>query len=189
MRSQQVDEWEKVLVNLPKNVRVDHPSDKIPISSYWGQAHVWITGWSSTAIEAMAHGVPVITYDYALASFPRSIHFSGSSKTEYKTNLDFLKSFQADTEQIKLLARTWLGFNLDLGTLNLFPPRPDWYSKVLQSRFMSRLNTALYLGIYWIYRPVSVLKALFSGHLDKASRRTLSKILRGEATDLFKARD
>jgi hypothetical protein len=185
MRSQQVDEWESILINLPPNVKVDHPSDRIPITSYWGQANIWITGWSSTAIEAMANGIPVLTYDYEMASFPRSIHRSGSSRKEYIGNLDLMTRNPIDSQEVQANAKAWLSYNFDAGTVSIAPLRSRLVRRILQNPLLSRINTGLYLGLFPIYRTLSVAKALLGTQVSSKSRSKLRDILAGQATDLY----
>jgi hypothetical protein len=185
MRSQQVDEWESILIDLPPNVRVDHPSDQIPITSYWGQANIWITGWSSTAIEAMANGIPVLTYDYEMASFPRSIHRSGSSRKEYIGNLDFMTRNTIDSQEVQANAKAWLSYNFDAGTVSIAPLRSRLVRRILQNPLLSRINTGLYLVLFPIYRTLSAAKALLGTQVSSKSRSKLRDILAGQATDLY----
>jgi hypothetical protein len=185
VRSQQLDQWESILIDLPPNVRVDHPSDRIPITSYWGEANIWITGWSSTALEAMANGIPVLTYDYEVASFPRSIHKSGSSRKEYIENLDLMIRNPTDSQEVQANAKAWLTYNLDAGTVSIAPLRPRLVRRILQNPLLSRINTGLYLGLFPIYRTLSVAKALLGTQVSSKSRSKLRDILAGQAKDLY----
>lgn len=185
MRSQQVDKWETILVDLPGNVRIDHPSEQIPITSYWGQARVWITGWSSTAIEAMSNGIPALTYDKGLASFPSAIHFSGNSIQEYFANLDSLVGHRLDPDSIRITAKSWLSFNFEKGTIPVSQSRAKWLARIIQRPIISKLNTALYLGLFPLYRTFSVFKALISKGIDSSSAARLNSVIAGRSNNLF----
>ncbi len=114
--AEQSERWGAVLTDLPANVLVDHPSEAFPLHDLLGDVSVLTTGWSATAIEAMLEGIPVVTYDQCLPSYPPEIHSSGESAHEYFANL----------EQALLLGRSsahrqraleWLTFNYVEGTV------------------------------------------------------------------------
>ena len=116
--SEQSKLWNDLLTNLPKNVSVDHPDDKISMHDYFPVISALTTGWSSTAIEAMLKNVPVITYDNNLPSFPSSIHLSGNSKEEYFLNLKHGMDSGPNSEHSRN-ALDWLVFNFCKGTIRV----------------------------------------------------------------------
>jgi hypothetical protein len=110
--------WNNLLTNLPPNVSVDHPDDKISLHDYFPVISALTTGWSSTAIEGMLKNVPVITYDENLPSFPSSIHLSGNSKEEYFSNLKSGMESGPNHEHSRN-ALDWLVFNFCEGTIRV----------------------------------------------------------------------
>jgi hypothetical protein len=115
IESQQYGIWTGILKNLPSNVHVDFPHQKISFFEYLSQINLLLTGWSSTALDALLNNVQVITYDSRIPSFPKDIHVTGRSKKEY---FDNLKDFQNDKFENVELARTkkWISLNFAFGT-------------------------------------------------------------------------
>ena len=118
VQSEQSQIWENLFLDLPSNVYLDHPLDKIPIKEYFSDISALLTGWSSTAIDAMLNGVPVVTYDAKVPSYPKDIHISGLSRSDYFENLKNL-SITHDPDHIVEDALNWLAFNYSLGTIRL----------------------------------------------------------------------
>lgn len=116
--SEQSKLWNDLLTNLPHNVSVDHPDDKISMHDYFPVISALTTGWSSTAIEGMLKNVPVVTYDKNLPSFPSSIHLSGNSREEYFLNLERAMESGHNLEHSRN-ALDWLVFNFCEGTIRV----------------------------------------------------------------------
>lgn len=116
--SEQSQIWRDLLRNLPENVSVDYPEDEISIFDYYDQVDAYTTGWSSTALEAMINGVPAVTYDSGMPSYPSSIHFTGTSKEEYFHNLEVaLTNGRNDANHINAI--NWWALNFAKGTVRL----------------------------------------------------------------------
>ncbi len=111
-------EWSSVLQDLPPNVKIDHPDLKFSLYDHLSNASVVITGWSSAAVEALSKGIPVVTYDEKLPTFPLSMQYTGSTVEAYYENL--LKAY-ADTrvEQFKNEAKRWLAYTSEVGTVKV----------------------------------------------------------------------
>jgi len=116
--SEQASKWDETLRNLPTNVSIDHPDEKIPLDDYFSTIDALTTGWSSTAIEAMVRSVPVVTYDQHLPSYPNEIHYTGRSQDEYFANLN--RALAAPHEEsIREGALAWLSFTFNRGTVRV----------------------------------------------------------------------
>lgn len=114
--AQEQKELAQILANLPNNVRVNFPTDKISIYDLYRQIDVLATGWSATGVEAMIFNVPVVTYDRNLPSYPASIHFTGDSVTEYYENL--LKAVTAGKSNfVSENGRRWMAFSMSVGVI------------------------------------------------------------------------
>lgn len=87
-RSEQSYTLEGLLHNVPANVYVNWPSEGVSLYDLFEDTDVLLTGWSVTALEALALGIPVVTYDANLPSYPRDIHYSGRSEAEYYANVN-----------------------------------------------------------------------------------------------------
>jgi hypothetical protein len=116
--SEQHAKWMSLFKTLPSNVVVNHPDQKISFQEVCRISDVLVTGWSSTAIEAMLLGKPVVTYDQRLLGFPKDIHMTGDSKDEYFKNLEssLVGENQLDHEEV---ANRWLAHFLVRGSVAL----------------------------------------------------------------------
>ena len=86
--SEQATLWRELLRYIPGNVSIDYPEDRISIFDYYEQVDAFTTGWSSTAMEAIINGIPAVTYDSGMPSYPPSVHLTGKSKQDYFENLE-----------------------------------------------------------------------------------------------------
>jgi len=118
VHAEQALQWDAMFENLPANVKVDYPLDKFPLGDHLDEIDVLITGWSSTALEAMAKGIPVITYDANLPRFPPSIHHSGITRMEYLENLSRSTSLVRDP-RIREGMLKWLAYTYCRGTIRV----------------------------------------------------------------------
>lgn len=139
MKSQAADIWEALLQNLPSNVHVDLPSHKISLYDYIRNVSLVTTGWSSVAIEAAYLGIPVVTYDRNLPSFPSSIHVSGVTLEEYFHNLNNFKS-QRSNIHIKWQAIRWIAFRDFASNIDLGGSITEIYSPILLSEFRALIQ-------------------------------------------------
>jgi hypothetical protein len=112
----------EILSKLPRNVLVDPPDSGIPLWSYFSKIGVLITGWSSTALEALVNGVQVVAYDEKLCSFPGSLVLTGSTKEEYFSNIGKALDTNWDKSVLKELAKKWLYHTLFSSTIELRSP-------------------------------------------------------------------
>lgn len=88
LRSEQSFMLENLLKDLPNNAHVNWPAEGISLYELLEDTDVVLTGWSVTAIEALALGIPIVTYDANLPSFPQDIHYTGRNQAEYFKNIE-----------------------------------------------------------------------------------------------------
>ncbi len=88
VRSEQSLLLEDLLTHLPNNVHVNWPAEGVSLYDLLEDTDVLVTGWSVTAMEALVLGIPVVTYDANLPSYPRDIQYTGRSESEYFANID-----------------------------------------------------------------------------------------------------
>jgi hypothetical protein len=118
--SEQARVWQEILVDLPENIIVNSPDQNISIYDLLKQIDVLLTGWSATAIEAMLHGVPAVTYDDYLPSYPKEIYFSGHTRDDYYSNID--KAIVAGVSNQNMVnAFRWLAVSFSIGTVRMNP--------------------------------------------------------------------
>jgi hypothetical protein len=108
--SEQAKLLKRKLIKKNKNIYVNWPEDNISFYDLLSITDVITTGWSITAVEALALGLPAVTYDYKIHSYPRDILLSGTSKKIYYQNL---KKAILEGWSIKnsIKGMRWLGFN------------------------------------------------------------------------------
>lgn len=88
VRSEQSFMLEELLKNVPSNVHVNWPDEDVSLYELLEDTDVILTGWSVTAIEGLILGIPIVTYDKKLPSYPPDIMFTGESEQEYYKNID-----------------------------------------------------------------------------------------------------
>lgn len=87
-RSEQSFMLEDLLKHVPENAHVNWPAEGVSLYELLEDSDTMLTGWSVTAIEALVLGIPVVTYDANLPSYPRDIQYTGRSEAEYFANID-----------------------------------------------------------------------------------------------------
>jgi len=88
MRSEQSFMLQDLLDCPPSNVHVNWPSEDVSFYDLLDETNLLLTGWSVTAMEALVLGIPVVTYDSNLPSYPSDIHYSGRTQEAYFNNID-----------------------------------------------------------------------------------------------------
>lgn len=121
-QSEQAALWEKMFEDRPANVAINWPQDKISLYSIFDQVDAVVTGWSATGTEALAFGVPVVTYDRFLPSYPSDIHLTGESEAEYFANIDRALAAGHGFANIAAAYR-WLAASFSIGTVRIPPER------------------------------------------------------------------
>ena len=116
--SEQHLNWMNLLQNVTKNVAINHPEQGLSFREVCSVSDVLVTGWSSTAIEAMLLGKPVVTYDKKLPGFPGDIHLTGDSMQTYFINLEKALSESEPLDHVHS-ANSWLTHFLLRGSIQL----------------------------------------------------------------------
>jgi hypothetical protein len=156
MAKEQID-LAAILANLPINVRVNLPGDKISIYDLYDQVDALTTGWSATGVEAMTFNVPVITYDLNLPSYPKSIHYSGKSRQEYFSNM-IDAVLVGKRVIISEVSRSWLAFSMSVGVVR--------HPTMLNNYVLVRHNSA----INFIYRGFNRFFPNFIQQIEKSQK-------------------
>jgi hypothetical protein len=131
--SPHVKEWSAVLESLPANVKIDHPDQKFSLYDHFPHISALITGWSSVGVEALSKGVPVVTYDQELPTFPKSIHYTGSSRPEYFENI-LRASRDTDRDRHIQDATRWLAYASEIGTIEIGGRFNDRFKSLTNAR-------------------------------------------------------
>lgn len=88
VRSEQSYRLEAILTDLPPNVRVNWPHEDVSLYELLEEVDVIVTGWSVTAMEGLVLGIPVVTYDARLPSYPPDVMRTGRDEATYFSNID-----------------------------------------------------------------------------------------------------
>ena len=118
IRSEQSYLLEKVLKAVPKNVKVNWPRENVSLYQILESTDVLLTGWSVTALEALILGIPVVTYDSKLPSYPKDIYYSGRSMDKYFKNIKKAINDGWDFKNVRNGFR-WLSFNFNYCTIKV----------------------------------------------------------------------
>jgi hypothetical protein len=140
-QSEQAELWERMFAQLPPNVIVNWPQDGISLYNMLRQVDAVITGWSATGTEALAFGVPVVTYDRHLPSYPPDIHFTGESEEEYYANIEKALA-HGHGRDIAAAALRWLAVSFSIGTVQITPasrPFGEQWPRTLFHRAVRKL--------------------------------------------------
>ena len=118
VRSEQSFMLQALLEHLPNNVHVNWPSEAISLYALLEYTDVVLTGWSVTGIEALTLGIPVVTYDANLPSYPGDIHYTGRSTLEYFANIDRALADGWNFENV-INGFRWFAYNFDTCTVTV----------------------------------------------------------------------
>jgi hypothetical protein len=116
--SEQAMIWMQLLDSLPQNIHLDTPELGFSIYDYFSYIQALTTGWSSTALEALSHGIPVVTYDKNLLGYPHEEILTGTTKVEYKDNLGIAESLQRKNTR-RIFFTQWVTFSEFHGSIFL----------------------------------------------------------------------
>lgn len=147
-QSEQASVWTSLFRDAPANVRINWPGDQISLYDIFREVDLVLTGWSATGVEALALGIPVVTYDSHLPSYPREIHFSGESRADYYANIE--RGLLAGRQFRHVAAAfRWLGLSFSRGTLQITPPiRIERVFRFLLFRKLRLLACKLFDGLF-----------------------------------------
>ena len=147
-------ETRRVLSDLPTNVIVDLPEFRTSIYDLFNVVDVVSTGWSFTGVEALMAGIPVVTYDKEISSFPAAIHLSGNSRAEYFDNLKRAMTMYRHPKW-EYEAKRWISFVSVRGTIHLGGRLEDRFRifrvptvrRILQSKYIVTYKNRLFRSL------------------------------------------
>lgn len=121
-RESVVSEQAKLLMtelkNLPSNVTVNWPDEKISIYDLAEEVDVVTTGWSVTGVEMALLGIPVVLYDRALPTYPLDLVYAGESPPEYVRNVR-LALEEGWSARRSLMALRWMAINFSKNVVRM----------------------------------------------------------------------
>lgn len=143
IESEQAKIWLDMFKNLPSNIIINYPYEKISLYNILPEIDLLLTGWSATSIEAMLYKIPVVTYYEYLPSYPSDIHYTGLSISEYLDNLDKAIKNGRESKNFKN-AILWMAFNFSMGTIEHSKPLQQYLNKKNLTSFLLRVINRLF---------------------------------------------
>jgi hypothetical protein len=171
LKSQQAAIWESLESGLPENIVLNHPDEKLPLQDLLSRVDGVITGWSSTAIQSVLSGVPVVTYDSEISGFPSDIIGSGRTKEQYFANLSELTNGGSSVEAVA--ARNWLVHSKIRGSIKL-TGRLFSTARMQGPHWVPKLFNGVDRYFFWIWRP---LETILTVRKTKDGKRLTDMIL------------
>ncbi|MCU1281521.1 MAG: hypothetical protein JWM53_5067 [bacterium] len=83
LKSEHARMLERELSQLPANVRVNWPSDRLSIYDIAEHADVFLNAWSSAGKEMALLGLPVVVYCPELLLYPANLNYVGTTRDSY----------------------------------------------------------------------------------------------------------
>lgn len=119
IKSEHAYQLEKILVNLPSNIKVNWPSDDLSLYDFSSSLNLCLNFISTVGKELVLFGVPVITYaSQELLLYPQSLNYVIRSKKEYYQAILHHVNTKLDFEKIRLLYR-WYALEFIYSQLDL----------------------------------------------------------------------
>jgi hypothetical protein len=100
-KSEHAEALEKVLANLPSNVRVNWPGDELSLYDVAEEASVILNAWSSAGKEMTLLGLPVVVYAPQLLLYPSDLNYVGTTVQEYFKRIEDALHKGWDAENIR----------------------------------------------------------------------------------------
>ena len=175
-------QWQMILERLPSNVTADFPEDKRSIANYYDSINLLITGWSSTALDAMVKGVPTLTYVQTISWFPYKLVTRAKSLSDYDYQVK-RKINENVKEQMNAKALSWLSLRLIKGTVKV-PGRIIDQLKLNNILFFEKLYN---FGVRYVFNLVSQLDTNILSRSDKSFDHRFESLLEARETSLFES--
>lgn len=104
-KSEHAESLEKVLENLPSNVRVNWPRDELSLYDVAEEASVILNAWSSAGKEMALLGLPVVVYAPQLLLYPAELNYVGSTVEQYFQRIEEALRRGWEAENIRIAYR------------------------------------------------------------------------------------
>jgi hypothetical protein len=88
LKSEHARTLERDLAELPPNVAVNWPADKLSIYDVAEEADVVLNAWSSAGKEMTLFGLPVVTYCPTVLQYPAELNYVGTTREAYEAAID-----------------------------------------------------------------------------------------------------
>jgi len=108
----------EAFATLPRNVRVNWPTDAISLYDLAGITDVFANAWSSAGREMAWLGLPVVLYSPELTLYPPNLNYVGTTEPEYFGQIEQALRDGWNAERIRKTYR-WCAVDLSFATLDI----------------------------------------------------------------------
>ena len=108
----------EALANLPANVKINWPDDRISLYDLAEEADVFLNSWSSVGKEMSLLGRPVVTYAPELLFYPPELNYSATTRAEYFAQIECALGDGWSAEHIRRTYR-WLALEYGYGLVDI----------------------------------------------------------------------
>jgi hypothetical protein len=98
---------EKVFHNLPRNVKINWPTDNISIYDIAQETDMFLNAWSSVGVEMSLLGIPVVIFTKELIFYPPNLGYLAKDSKDYFEKVELALKKGWSYEKIKMTYR-WL---------------------------------------------------------------------------------
>jgi hypothetical protein len=109
---------EAALADLPPNVRVNWPGDKVSLYDLANEASAFLTAWSSVGKEMATLGLPVVTYCPQLLLYPAALHEAATTLPDYHAAIERALASGWSLERVRKAYR-WLAVEHRHGVVDI----------------------------------------------------------------------
>jgi hypothetical protein len=125
IKSVQAEGLEKLLRNLPANIKVNWPAEHISIYDLAEITDVVLNGWSNAGKEMSLLGLPVVLYSHELVTaYPADINYVGQTQEEYFAKIDQAAADGWSIENVRKAYR-WCAFEYFRSLINISESYPQ----------------------------------------------------------------
>lgn len=126
---------QKLFSDLPENIKVDWPENKISLYDLALETDVFLNAWSSVGKEVSAFGIPVVVYSPDLLLYPSDLNYVGASKIDYFTKIELaLKEGWSEDRIIKTFR--WLSLEFSRSQISIRESYSGSHIKITKNYFV-----------------------------------------------------
>ena len=118
VKSQHAATLMEVLADLPENVRINWPDDRISLYDLAEETDVFLNSWSTVGKEMSLLGRPVVTYAPELIFYPPDLNYSVTARADYFPQIDRALAAGWSAEHIRRTYR-WLAVEYGYGLVDI----------------------------------------------------------------------
>jgi len=118
----------KNLVNLPSNIMVNWPDENISIYDLATEVDVLLNSHSSSSLDFLYLGLPVVVYDKNILTFPLELHYYGFNESEYISAIEKATNDSWRFDNVYKLYK-WMNIQLNLSVFDISDATKQFYKK------------------------------------------------------------